>query len=1120
MKKNVFIGLFLLSLITYSQSGDFSSEISADLPEINPPSPTAFQMTQYGDISVNESSGIFSKNISLFDYKAGRLHLNIGMNYTGSGVKIDQASGWTGINWNLEAGGVITRTVKDLPDEKTGIKRRSYTYAELNNMQPFEVGNASYNEIYEYVKDVPKVFDSQVDIFNYNFQGYSGSFYLETDTENIGIETNFIVKHIKNDKKIDIEFVFDNSVRAFKITIPGGTVYWFGGLNASENSKNAYSANEVQNVDYATTAFYLYKIENSLNDIIYLDYNTESDINEEIGRSQIWSKLVSQDFECESMFPPEIQKTDILRQTTEIKLLKRIYSNRNSFEVWFNANPTGHFRYKRYLSNITVKDINNQSPIFFKTFNLDYNFYYSRFFLKKIDFNSNGHFENAYHFNYNNAGSLPNRFSFSQDHFGYFNNKPNVTLLPKVPFSVFNYENLANRSFDFDYAAFGLLTEIIYPTGGKSNITYEPKKNESLSQGVPSDLQVLKIYYNDEFSNYESKYYDNISIGPMLIEDESSDAIEPPTQTVRANVDIHTLGTILHGNNVKINVKNILNNTDIYTEIIPLETSNTENIISTTIEFDIVEGSTYNVSLEFYAQNPDPGINPTLKGMSSVNHINAFVRYYYKIGEEPMEVGMRIKSITNTDNGQQISYKRYYYKTFHNAINYGRESQVSNFFLPRYIYETNISKWCQNDFGGIYANIITYKMANLQSSSVSSTYDNENNNGVYNAVTISEGNDFFSNGAIENEYISVNDASTYNYFGTPDELLSYNVRENQSVINGSLLKSTFYENKNNVFFKKMEKSNNYRIDNQTIPPYVNNTCNLFNDYGSTVPNMQQIQDLYVGIFNTYTTIFELLSTQTKKFITDVPYNQEGGIGDYILETSTIQNLFPNMPESVETTNSFGETNRTEITYSNNLYVPKIVEKYKNNELINTVYTVFHSNFPNLLPGSIRTIKGNYDINSSETITEKVIYHSYDNHGNPTEISKANEPHIFYIWGYSESEPIAVIKNITSAQLASIQNLIVIAKQKSDLDNDRTMQYIGNEGILRQALDAIRNHPNMVNALVTTYTYDPFIGLTSVTDPKGDIQYFLYDDFYRLEYVKDKTGMILSENQYHYRPVFE
>jgi YD repeat-containing protein len=53
-------------------------------------------------------------------------------------------------------------------------------------------------------------------------------------------------------------------------------------------------------------------------------------------------------------------------------------------------------------------------------------------------------------------------------------------------------------------------------------------------------------------------------------------------------------------------------------------------------------------------------------------------------------------------------------------------------------------------------------------------------------------------------------------------------------------------------------------------------------------------------------------------------------------------------------------------------------------------------------------------------------------------------------------------------------------------------------------------------MVTSYTYEPLVGITSMTDPRGYKTTYKYDEFNRLQYVKDAEGNILSENEYKYR----
>lgn len=71
------------------------------------------------------------------------------------------------------------------------------------------------------------------------------------------------------------------------------------------------------------------------------------------------------------------------------------------------------------------------------------------------------------------------------------------------------------------------------------------------------------------------------------------------------------------------------------------------------------------------------------------------------------------------------------------------------------------------------------------------------------------------------------------------------------------------------------------------------------------------------------------------------------------------------------------------------------------------------------------------------------------------------------------------------------------------------------GLSDAYVDEVRLYP--VDAMMTTYTYDPFYKqLTSVMKPNNQAEYYIYDKKGRLEKIIDVNGNILKEYQYNYK----
>ncbi|MNL21120.1 hypothetical protein D3C87_1423950 [compost metagenome] len=164
----------------------------------------------------------------------------------------------------------------------------------------------------------------------------------------------------------------------------------------------------------------------------------------------------------------------------------------------------------------------------------------------------------------------------------------------------------------------------------------------------------------------------------------------------------------------------------------------------------------------------------------------------------------------------------------------------------------------------------------------------------------------------------------------------------------------------------------------------------------------------------------------------------------------------------------------------------------------------------LLPKTVYANKGSSGIDLN--LDKKVTYDLYDEKGNVLQYTPESGIPVSIIWGYNKTQPIAKIENMAYAAIPAetITNLQTL----SNNDNDNCMTEGCNEQKLRKALDLFRD--SLPNAFISTYTYNPLVGVTSITDPKGFSSYYEYDEELRLKWIKDNKGKLITENIYHYK----
>src|SRR5690606_9155688 len=128
---------------------------------------------------------------------------------------------------------------------------------------------------------------------------------------------------------------------------------------------------------------------------------------------------------------------------------------------------------------------------------------------------------------------------------------------------------------------------------------------------------------------------------------------------------------------------------------------------------------------------------------------------------------------------------------------------------------------------------------------------------------------------------------------------------------------------------------------------------------------------------------------------------------------------------------------------------------------------------------------------------------YDKYSNIIEYENEQGTKIVNIWGYNKTQIVAKIENISYSQIP--QYLITAIQNASNTSNENS---------LLTALNSLRVHSSLANALVTTYTYKPLIGVSTQIDYRGRKISYYYDDFGRLMQVRDHDNNILTEKEYY------
>jgi YD repeat-containing protein len=532
-KKNLFKMFFLIPLIL-SNNAYAQLSMEKQNKEVTIPNSQSYNIIKYGNVGANLYTGTVNYNLPVYTYKDKDFEIPISLSYSSNGYRPNSRAGEVGLDWSLVAGGVITREVKGIPDEKTQftmapnqLGRSHYGFCYIysdsvsqENLFP-QVGITESGNIYFYNENEAQTvaYEQSPDIYHFNFMGYQGSFHLWYNKEIKIFNTN-----TKNGLKIEASSPGFDSQITIIFTTGDGYKYVFEASDVSQEytqrtdeylqiqrDYQSWKLNSITAPNGRTVTFY-YGTPNYVPGYNGVTYNYQP--------SSTYAYNIFGSFQGSTSNMLSINYTPLRTwPLTKIEI---------------SQGPTIHFKYisttgekKRKLDTPYYEDAIT-APKLTKIYalngtdtlcrcNLTYKTSYVNtsyistlqntvYFLGSVDKKGEG----VYDFEYNNRtqGGFPCLGSFSVDHWGYYNGANDglsvSNFLDYITYNADQSETIGTtiRNSNSNFASMGLLNKITFPTGGYTTLEYEPHSySKKIIRNDDNDyipeLVPLQANYND-----------------------------------------------------------------------------------------------------------------------------------------------------------------------------------------------------------------------------------------------------------------------------------------------------------------------------------------------------------------------------------------------------------------------------------------------------------------------------------------------------------------------------------------------------------------------------------------------------------------------------------------------
>ena len=238
MRKIIICAGILLANCLSAQGSTPPNDVGKNVPAVFPPTPEAFKFGTYGNIPTGLFTGSTNIDIPLTTFSSGNIDFPISLNYSSNGIRVDDTNGSVGLGWRFINAGVITRVIRDMPDELN-----TQGNIETPNIAALGLNDSTVKNYLTLCKNDD--FDSEPDLYMANFAGKNLKFIIKKNGEIVQLE--------KSGCKID------RVNGGFVVKTEDGTEYTFNSIEKVRNfmtNTGEHHGSTLVN----TTSWYLSKI--------------------------------------------------------------------------------------------------------------------------------------------------------------------------------------------------------------------------------------------------------------------------------------------------------------------------------------------------------------------------------------------------------------------------------------------------------------------------------------------------------------------------------------------------------------------------------------------------------------------------------------------------------------------------------------------------------------------------------------------------------------------------------------------------------------------------------------------------------------------------------------------